>query len=90
MMADASDVPRTSSATTACSRRATTAPSARASCRGGHVHDYPRLKLIINRLANWFIRVLFRHGYNDTTNAFKAYRREVIETSSRCSPTTST
>ena len=33
---------------------------------------------------------LFRHGYNDTTNAFKAYRREVIERSSRCSPTTST
>jgi dolichol-phosphate mannosyltransferase len=23
--------------------------------------------------------VLFRHSYNDTTNAFKAYRREVIE-----------
>ena len=44
------------------------------------MHDYPRLKLVINRLANWFIRVLFRHGYNDTTNAFKAYRREVIET----------
>jgi dolichol-phosphate mannosyltransferase len=48
--------------------------------RGGGVHDYPRLKLVINRLANAFIRVLFRHGYNDTTNAFKAYRREVIET----------
>jgi dolichol-phosphate mannosyltransferase len=48
--------------------------------RGGGVHDYPRLKLIINRLANNFIRMLFRHGYNDTTNAFKAYRREVIET----------
>ena len=47
---------------------------------GAAVHDYPRLKLTINRLANWFIRVLFRHGYNDTTNAFKAYRREVIET----------
>ena len=31
-------------------------------------------------MANAFIRVLFRHGYNDTTNAFKAYRREVIET----------
>jgi dolichol-phosphate mannosyltransferase len=46
----------------------------------GHVYDYPRLKLIINRLANWFVRLLFRHGYNDTTNAFKAYRREVIET----------
>jgi dolichol-phosphate mannosyltransferase len=24
--------------------------------------------------------MLFRHGYNDTTNAFKAYRREVIAT----------
>jgi dolichol-phosphate mannosyltransferase len=47
---------------------------------GARVHDYPRLKLTINRLANWFIRVLFRHRYNDTTNAFKAYRREVIET----------
>ena len=47
---------------------------------GARVHDYPRLKLTINRLANQFIRVLFRHHYNDTTNAFKAYRREVIET----------
>ena len=33
----------------------------------------------MNRLANLFVRILFRHGYNDTTNAFKAYRREVIE-----------
>lgn len=47
---------------------------------GAQVHDYPRLKYVFNRLANWFIRVLFRHRYNDTTNAFKAYRREVIET----------
>ena len=47
---------------------------------GAEVYDYPRLKLTINRLANWFIRILFRHRYNDTTNAFKAYRREVIET----------
>jgi dolichol-phosphate mannosyltransferase len=47
---------------------------------GAKVNDYPRLKYTINRLANWFIRVLFRHRYNDTTNAFKAYRREVIET----------
>ncbi len=46
---------------------------------GSEIQDYPRLKLIVNRLANWFIRVLFRHHFNDTTNAFKAYRREVIE-----------
>jgi dolichol-phosphate mannosyltransferase len=47
---------------------------------GSEVHDYPRMKLLLNRLANWFIRFLFRHGFNDTTNAFKAYRREVIDT----------
>jgi dolichol-phosphate mannosyltransferase len=46
---------------------------------GAVVRDYPRLKRYINRLVNTGIRVIFRHGYNDTTNAFKAYRREVIE-----------
>lgn len=48
--------------------------------RGSRVSDYPRFKLVVNRAVNWGIRFLFRHGYNDTTNAFKAYRREVIET----------
>ncbi len=47
--------------------------------RGARVIDYPRTKLLMNRIVNFGIRVLFRHGYNDTTNAFKAYRREVIE-----------
>jgi dolichol-phosphate mannosyltransferase len=47
--------------------------------RGSEVHDYPKPKLVLNRLVNLGIRVLFRHGYNDTTNAFKAYRREVID-----------
>jgi dolichol-phosphate mannosyltransferase len=47
---------------------------------GARVHDYPAPKLVINRVVNAGIRVLFGHGYNDTTNAFKAYRREVIDT----------
>jgi dolichol-phosphate mannosyltransferase len=47
--------------------------------RGARVIDYPRTKLVMNRIVNFGIRVLFRHRYNDTTNAFKAYRREVIE-----------
>jgi dolichol-phosphate mannosyltransferase len=46
---------------------------------GATITDYPRLKLVINRLVNWGIRFLFRHRYDDTTNAFKAYRREVID-----------
>jgi dolichol-phosphate mannosyltransferase len=47
--------------------------------KGGRVNDYPLFKLAINRIVNFAIRVMFRHGYNDTTNAFKAYRREVID-----------
>ena len=47
--------------------------------RGGRVSEYPKFKLALNRLVNLGIRVLFRHGYDDTTNAFKAYRREVVE-----------
>ena len=43
------------------------------------VIDYPRFKLFINRLANFFIKVIFRIKLNDTTNAFKAYRKTVIE-----------
>jgi dolichol-phosphate mannosyltransferase len=46
---------------------------------GGEVEDYPRGKLILNRIVNTGIRLLFGHRYNDTTNAFKAYRRETIE-----------
>jgi dolichol-phosphate mannosyltransferase len=47
--------------------------------RGGGVIDYPWHKLVLNRMANMFLRILFRSGLNDTTNAFKAYRRNVIE-----------
>ena len=47
--------------------------------KGGGVIDYPWFKLRINRLANFFIRLLFHIKLNDTTNAFKAYRRNVIE-----------
>lgn len=46
--------------------------------QGGVVRDYPLFKLVLNRIANTVVRLLVRHGYNDTTNAFKAYRREVI------------
>ncbi len=47
--------------------------------KGGGVIDYPRVKLVLNRLANFVIRVMFGIKLNDTTNAFKAYRRSVIE-----------
>ncbi len=47
--------------------------------KGGTTSGYPKFKLVVNRLVNLGIAVMFRHNYNDTTNAFKAYRREVIE-----------
>jgi dolichol-phosphate mannosyltransferase len=47
--------------------------------RGSTVRDYPIHKLVLNRLANWFIKALFGVPFNDFTNAFKLYRREVIE-----------
>ncbi len=46
---------------------------------GGGVIDYPLHKLLLNRMANLFLRVLFHVPLNDFTNAFKAYRRRVID-----------
>lgn len=47
--------------------------------RTSTVTGYPELKLRINRVANTMVRVLFGFRYNDVTNAFKLYRREVID-----------
>ncbi|HUA21904.1 MAG TPA: glycosyltransferase family 2 protein [Bryobacteraceae bacterium] len=47
--------------------------------RGGGVIDYPAHKLLLNRLANLYLRVLFRAPLNDFTNAFKAYRRRALD-----------
>ena len=47
--------------------------------KGGKLIDYPYLKKIINRVANSIIRLVMWIGYNDTTNAFKLYKRHTIE-----------
>ena len=47
--------------------------------KGSKVYDYPKIKLLVNRLVNTMIRYTFRIETNDVTNAFKIYRREVIE-----------
>lgn len=46
--------------------------------RQSRVENYPVHKLFLNRLANRFIKFLFGLPFNDVTNAFKCYRREVI------------
>jgi dolichol-phosphate mannosyltransferase len=46
---------------------------------GGKVYDYPWPKHVLNRLANHFVRLAMQLRYDDVTNAFKLYRREVID-----------
>ena len=46
--------------------------------KGSKTTGYPQLKLMLNRLGNTFIQTLFLIDYNDVSNAFKAYRIEVI------------
>ena len=47
--------------------------------RGGGVIDYPAHKLLINRMANLFLRLMFHVPLNDFTNAFKAFRRKALD-----------
>jgi uncharacterized protein (TIRG00374 family) len=48
-------------------------------CSGGSTHDYPWKKMIANRAFNNSVRLLFGIRHRDVTNAFKAYRRTVLE-----------
>jgi dolichol-phosphate mannosyltransferase len=42
------------------------------------VSNYPPVKLIANRIVNTAQRLLFWTRFNDLTNAFKAFRRDVV------------
>ena len=46
--------------------------------RGSQVRQYPMLKLIVNRIVNRTVQLMFWTRCNDLTNAFKAYRATVI------------
>jgi dolichol-phosphate mannosyltransferase len=47
--------------------------------KGGATYDYPKHKYLINRFANTLIRILVGVKYNDSTNAFKMYRKHTID-----------
>jgi dolichol-phosphate mannosyltransferase len=46
---------------------------------GGKTIDYPFVKKIINRIANFVVAMSVGMRYNDTTNAFKLYKKETID-----------
>lgn len=48
--------------------------------KDSHVTGYPTYKLVVNRIVNKMIQVMFLTNHNDLTNAFKVYRRHVIKT----------
>ncbi|MGC3968227.1 MAG: glycosyltransferase family 2 protein [Pirellulales bacterium] len=48
---------------------------------GAKVVDYPKRKLIVNRIVNKTMQWLFWCPFNDLTNAFKAFRTSVIRES---------
>ena len=46
--------------------------------KNSKVLNYPLQKLILNRIFNSFVRIIFWNKYNDYTNAFKIYRKNVL------------
>lgn len=48
-------------------------------CKGGSTNDYPKQKMLANRTFNNTVRLLFGIRHKDITNAFKAYRKEVLD-----------
>ena len=46
--------------------------------KGSKVIDYPKKKLILNRIFNIVTKLLFISDYNDFTNAFKIYKKNAL------------
>ena len=46
--------------------------------KGSKVTDYPKKKLILNRIFNLITKLLFISDYNDFTNAFKIYKKSAL------------
>ena len=46
--------------------------------KGGNVIDYPKKKLILNRIFNFVTKLIFVSDYNDFTNAFKIYKKSAL------------
>ena len=46
--------------------------------RDSKITNYPKFKLLLNRIANNFIKIIFFSKYNDFTNAFKIYKKSTL------------
>ncbi len=46
--------------------------------KGSETVNYPKLKLIINRFGNYLTKFFFLSDYNDFSNSFKIYRKNIF------------
>jgi dolichol-phosphate mannosyltransferase len=79
MMADRSDSPADLVRYWKCLRNGYDCVFGSRFLKDSRLYNYPLMKLIANRVVNNMIRYAFKIKCNDFTNAFKIYRREVIE-----------
>ena len=47
--------------------------------KNSYVENYPFVKKVLNRVFNYLVKVVSKNSYNDFTNIFKVYKREVIQ-----------
>ena len=43
------------------------------------VTNYPIVKLLLNRIFNYMVKIIYGYDFNDFTNAFKCYRTKYIK-----------
>ena len=48
--------------------------------KNSKIEAYPIKKLILNRIFNFFVSLVYWNKYNDYTNAFKIYKKDVLKT----------
>ena len=48
--------------------------------KNSKIEAYPIKKLLLNRIFNFFVSIVYWNKYNDYTNAFKIYKKDVLKT----------
>ena len=46
--------------------------------KNSKVFEYPIIKLLLNRIFNYLVKILFLSDFNDFTNAFKIYKKSTL------------
>ena len=47
--------------------------------KNSRIRNYPILKMVLNRIFNYIVKIIFLSNYNDFTNAFKIYKKKTLK-----------